>query len=318
MSTLPFLHEHKEFKDLLEILSKELGILPQLVEKDYWLMHCLFGLLSLKFHIELKGGTSLSKGFQVIDRFSEDIDIKIDPPEHLEVKTGPNHDKEIHVESRRKFFDWLKDNIKIPGIISVERDTEFDDAAHMRGAGIRLRYKSYYDPLPKLKVGILLEVGFDRTAPNEKVTISSWAYEQAIKVKGPLHDNRAIDVPCYLPEYTFVEKLQAISTKYRQQQEKGKTFPPNFLRHYYDVYRLLDLESVQKFIGTAEYDQYKDKRFRGADNRNIAANDAFTLSDAAVRSLYEAEYQKGADLYYKGQVPFTEILGRIQKNIERL
>ena len=317
MSTSPFLHEHKEFKDLLEILSKELGIQPQLVEKDYWLMHCLFGLLSLKFSIELKGGTSLSKGFQVIDRFSEDIDIKIDPPKHLDVKAGPNHDKDIHIESRRKFFDWLKDNIKIPGIISVERDTEFDDG-HMRSAGIRLRYKSHYDPLPKLKVGILLEVGFDRTAPNEKVTISSWAYDKATTVKVSIEDNRAVDVPCYQPQYTFVEKIQAISTKFRQQQEKGNAFPPNFLRHYYDIYRLLELDSVQKFIGTSEYHEYKNKRFRGGDNRDITTNDAFLLKDQAVRTLYETEYRKGADLYYKGQVPFSKILDRIGENIEKL
>ena len=62
MSAFPLLHDHKEFKDLLEILSQELSIQPQLVEKDYWLMHCLFGLNTLKFNIELKGGTSLSKG----------------------------------------------------------------------------------------------------------------------------------------------------------------------------------------------------------------------------------------------------------------
>jgi len=317
MSSPPFLHDHKEFKDLLEILSQELSIQPQLVEKDYWLMHCLFGLNALKFNIELKGGTSLSKGFQVIDRFSEDIDIKIEPPVHLAVKAGPNHDKDIHVESRRAFFEWLKDNIVIPGIISVERDTEFDDA-QMRSGGIRLLYRSHYAPLPKLKVGILLEVGFDRTAPNKNILISSWAYEKATTAKVPIKDNRAVDVPCYLPEYTFVEKLQAISTKFRQQQEKGPAFPPNFLRHYYDVYQLLALDSVQKFVGTKEYHEYKDKRFRGADNRNIASNDAFTLSEPATRSLYEAEYKKGADLYYKGQVPFDEILKRIKENMAKL
>lgn len=281
-------------------------------------MHCLYGLQALKFGIELKGGTSLSKGFQVIDRFSEDIDIKIDPPSHLDVKTGSNHDKKIHIESRRTFFDWLTENIKIPGIVSVERDTEFDDSEQMRGAGIRLRYESHYDPIPKLKAGILLEVGFDRTAPNEKLTISSWAFDKASIAKVPIQDNRAVAVPCYSPQYTFVEKLQAISTKYRQQQEKGKAFPPNFLRHYYDIYQLLDLEAVQKFIGTPEYHEYKNKRFRGADNRDIPTNDAFTLRDATVRSLYQTEYQKSADLYYKGQVPFSEILGRIQKNISRL
>ena len=169
-----FLHEHKEFKQLIEILSKESNIQPQLVEKDYWIMHCLYGLLSRNFKIELKGGTSLSKAFKVIDRFSEDIDIKIEPPASLNVMAGANHEKEIHIQSRRGFFDWLAKNIKIPGIDSVHRDVDFDDAK-MRSAGIRLRYSSFYNPLAKLKEGVLLEVGFDRTAPNKKITISSWA-----------------------------------------------------------------------------------------------------------------------------------------------
>lgn len=45
---------------------------PVLVEKDYWIMHCLYGLQHLKMTFELKGGTSLSKGDRIINRFSED------------------------------------------------------------------------------------------------------------------------------------------------------------------------------------------------------------------------------------------------------
>src|SRR5436190_15605964 len=48
---------------------------PALVEKDYWIMQGLYGLQKLGMKIELKGGTSLSKGLQIIHRFSEDIDI---------------------------------------------------------------------------------------------------------------------------------------------------------------------------------------------------------------------------------------------------
>ena len=51
-------------------------------------MHCLYGLQQLGMTFELKGGTSLSKGFQIIDRFSEDIDIRIEPPPDRHVKTG--------------------------------------------------------------------------------------------------------------------------------------------------------------------------------------------------------------------------------------
>jgi len=95
-------------------------------------------------------------------------------------------------------------------------------------------------------------------------------------------DNRAKGVACYDPGYTFVVKLQTISTKYRQQQQ-DKKFPPNFMRHYYDVYSLLDRPEVQSFIGTDDYTAHKDRRFRSLDNKNIAKNEAFILSDPETR-----------------------------------
>ena len=71
-----FLHNHKDFRALLRIVAKEMKVQPVLVEKDYWIMHCLYGLQQLKMRFELKGGTSLSKGYRIINRFSEDIDIR--------------------------------------------------------------------------------------------------------------------------------------------------------------------------------------------------------------------------------------------------
>jgi hypothetical protein len=74
------------------------------------------------------------------------------------------------------------------------------------------------------------------------------------------------DVACYDPCYTFVEKLQTVSTKFRRQQESGE-FPANFMRHYYDIYKLLRLPEVQRFIGTLEYKAHKEKRFRRPTKR---------------------------------------------------
>ena len=83
-----YLHNHPQFAELIRIVAEEKGIDPALVEKDYWIMHCLYGLQQLGMTFELKGGTSLSKGFQIINRFSEDIDIRIEPPKDRDVKTG--------------------------------------------------------------------------------------------------------------------------------------------------------------------------------------------------------------------------------------
>src|SRR4051812_1827089 len=95
-----YLHKHPQFADLIRIVAAEKSIDPALVEKDYWIMHSLYGLQRLGLTFQLKGGTSLSKGHKAIDRFSEDIDILIEPPEGMDVKIGRNQDKPAHIESR--------------------------------------------------------------------------------------------------------------------------------------------------------------------------------------------------------------------------
>jgi hypothetical protein len=314
--TLKFLHQLPIFTELMDQLAQSFNVNTYLIEKDYWLMHCLWGLQQQGWIFELKGGTSLSKGHTIIERFSEDIDIRFEPPEDHALKTGKNHDKPAHVAARKDYFDWLAGNIQIPGLIGVTRATDFDDTSYRNG-GIVLNYPSVTQPLPGVKDGILLEVGFDLTAPNVPRTISSWAMAAALKAGLAVIDNRAVDVPCYALGYTLVEKLQTVSTKYRKQQETGN-FAKNFLRHYYDIYCLLDQTEVQTFIGSTAYHAHKQLRFPKADNQHIASNEAFLLSDPAVRTLYERKYRETAALYYAGQVPFATIFDRIAQYRDRL
>jgi hypothetical protein len=310
--TPDYLHNHPDFADLIRIVAEKKSIdYPALVEKDYWIMHGLYGLQQMGLQFELKGGTSLSKGYGVIQRFSEDIDIRIEPPPDMNVKTSSNHDKPAHCESRKNFYDWLAGTIKIDGIIRVDRDTAFDDAKY-RSGGIRLHYDSKTATLPDLKEGILLEVGFDDITPNQPRLISSWAYDHAVSEKVAVIDNRARDIICYHPGYTLVEKLQTISTKFRQQQASGK-FPINFMRHYYDIYCLLEMPEVQAFIGTPAYLAHKERRFRSGDNLVIAKNEAFSLSDKKTRGEYAGAYSQTPRLYYAGQPAFDEILKRIHE-----
>src|SRR5215468_5963049 len=160
-----YLHNHRQFSDLIRIVAEEKNINPALVEKDHWIMHCLYGLQQLGLTFELKGGTSLSKGFQIINRFSEDIDIRIEPPPGRDVKTGHNQTSPAQVKSRRDFYDWLATTIQIDGIHNVQRDTAFDNKKFF-SAGIRLSYTSITTPVAGLRQGVLLELGFDDVTPN--------------------------------------------------------------------------------------------------------------------------------------------------------
>ncbi|HUX80568.1 MAG TPA: nucleotidyl transferase AbiEii/AbiGii toxin family protein [Alphaproteobacteria bacterium] len=312
---LNYLHNHPDFPELIRIVGEENSMDPALIEKDYWIMHCLFGLQQTGMIFELKGGTSLSKGYGIIHRFSEDIDLRIEPPPEIRVPIGHNQDKPMQCQRRKEFYDWLTKEIKIEGIYDCQRDTIFDDKKY-RSGGIRLLYKPLNTPLEGLKTGILLEVGFDDVTPNVPKDMTSWAYEYGAS-KVSVLDNRPKGVPCYHPGYTLVEKLQTISTKFRKQQ-KTATFSENFMRHYYDVYCLLQTPAVQSFIETEDYQKHKKKRFRQEDNPVIRENEAFRLGDLTTRLEYKKAYKNSRNLYYKGQPEFDEILNLIQTYINKL
>ena len=73
-----FVHQTDDWADLLRIVAGSINREVGLVEKDYWVTHTLWAIHQQGFEIWFKGGTSLSKGFGLIERFSEDIDVRMD------------------------------------------------------------------------------------------------------------------------------------------------------------------------------------------------------------------------------------------------
>lgn len=92
MTEYPFLHEHQQFKDLIQIVSDKLNVVPQLVEKDYWTMHSLWGMQQ-NMVFELKGGSSWSKGFQVIDRSLKTSISALSRRRTFVLRAGPRADE---------------------------------------------------------------------------------------------------------------------------------------------------------------------------------------------------------------------------------
>ena len=306
-----FFHERSDTKTLIESIAVESDIYEAVIEKDYWIMHCLWGLQRLGLVFEMKGGTSLSKGWGIIDRFSEDIDIRFDAPATLNLKS----DKQAHVSARLAFFDDLAGGIKIPGIKAV-RNTQYDDEKAQNG-GLALRYEPLFKPLAGIKPEVLLEAGFDRTAPNEPRDFSSWVFDRALKVGLDVIDNRARGVRCYNPEYTFVDKLQTICRRYRQRRDRNHAEndrPRNFLRHYYDLYKLLEVPRVKAFIGTAEYDDYKKVKIKASDAEELATREPFKLEDPKTFALFEREFDHMNTMLLAPAPKFKDLIERFREN----
>jgi len=316
---LDFIHNDPEFKELLSIVSTKKGIDITLVEKDYWIMHALYSLQQQGIEFELKGGTSLSKGYGLIHRFSEDIDIHIRTNFGLSIEG--KEDKPQVKAARKEFYDVFAKSLSINGIIEIVRDHEFDDKEKFRSGGIRLYYESYTPTLEGLKDGILLEAGFDTVTPNSPIDISSWIWEHLISIGVHINyiNNKATGVQCYHPGYTLVEKLQTIVRKYRNRDNPGASDDKNFMRQYYDVYCLLGNSDITAFIGTPEYIAHKAARIKGADNLiPLREHPALLLSDSEIRESFQNRYESTSKLYYNGQPEFKDILARIQLHLNRL
>lgn len=311
---LNYIHNDLEFKKLLAIISNKLQINVTLLEKDYWIMHILYSLQKQGIAFELKGGTSLSKGYGIIDRFSEDIDIHIKTNFGLKIEGNP--DKIAIRNARKEFYDLLASKLNIDGIASIQRDFDFDDKDKYRSGGIRLNYKGFYEQIEGVKEGVLLEVGFDQVTPNYPKNVTSWVWQylEDNKQQNEYINNNASGVLCYHPGYTFVEKLQTIVRKFRNKQIDNESNAINFMRHYYDVYCLLQNDEVIKFINSEEYQVHKSKRIKGADAAiQLAEHPAFLLLDKKERASFIKQYKLIASLYYKGQPDFELVMGEINK-----
>ncbi len=233
-----FVHEDTEWAQLLQIVAGGVDRPIALVEKDYWVTHTLWAMLHQGFEVWFKGGTSLSKGFDLIERFSEDIDVRMDAgdtglPEPTE---SWKNTKTKGVEQRNTWFDAIAATLDVPGC-DVERDPEGSDPK-ARGASLRVLYPALHgEKLPgAMRQFVLLEVGRARVTPYVEVDLSSWVHDhlEGIERLGEYTDNRPKGVWCIHPWVTCLEKIDAIAVRF----DKDKP-APDFVRHYEDAARIL-------------------------------------------------------------------------------
>jgi hypothetical protein len=303
---LDFFHRHPGAPKIIRSIADEFMISPLLIEGDYWVSHCLWGMQQCGLNFRLKGGTALAKGWRCIDRFSQDVDMRFDLPVDLNLKSeGPRAQA-----ARKAYFDDLAGKILIPDIQTVRMPDEDDDKA--RNAGIRLVYSSFV--VPGHTDGILLEAGYSTVEPSEPRDFVSWAMERAARIPG-ITDTRALGIPCFNPEYNFVEKLQAVTRRFRQYlglAGKSDVLPRNWIRHYYDLYRLLELDRVKDFLGTLEYRAWKEKTVREPDREMFASKASFNLPDPKFLAHFEAEYEFILGSLYHTRPTFKEVIARLR------
>jgi len=232
--------------DLFRETASVMGLPPALVEKDFWVcwtLRQLFSIAQLRDCLMFKGGTSLSKVFGVIRRFSEDIDLAVDY-----APLGFTGDRDpIAPMSRNKRDLLLQEMMKachgfIAGPLLEAMKARWIERLGQPGPwtlavsprdpnSLEFFYESVVGPAAAyVRPLVLLELGTHaELIPSGEFTIRPFAAE---------HFPAAFDDPtCSLrairAERTFWEKATILHVEFHRPQDK--VMPPRYSRHYYDM-----------------------------------------------------------------------------------
>ncbi|MGF2688518.1 nucleotidyl transferase AbiEii/AbiGii toxin family protein [Marinobacter sp. DUT-3] len=308
-------------QDLFAATSSKMTMTPAAAEKDFWVVWCLDTLFSLPdwaSRLRFKGGTSLSKAYGVIERFSEDIDLILD-------WTGLSDENPVAGRSKTK-QGWLNTSINqaaqflireqlLPDLQRAlqpvcQASLDKDDPHTINIEYPALFAPGYLRPIVRLEIGPLAAM-----LPMESKTVASYAaqcFPQVFQTPG-------VEVPTIRAERTFWEKMTILHAEAHRPADKP--LPTRYARHYYDVYRMASsqyAESALKDIELlAEVVAFKQKFYpAGWASYQTAKPGTMRLlpSDAHIRAL-EVDYDAMTEMVF-GDVPEFESLLQVLEALE--
>lgn len=236
--------ELETFKEFIEATAKDLNLPSLYIEKDYWVTYIL-KKLSYSIHKDtaiFKGGTSLSKAYKLIDRFSEDIDLAV-----ITNDLGSNQIKTL-IKNIEK--DILDENFQeVPNHPQVSKGSLFRKTVH------------YYEKIDNGDFGhanenIILELNsFAQPHPYDTKQINTYIYDFLVDKAPELitqYSLEPFDLNVLNYKRTFCEKISAIA-RASYESDENHTSLKEKIRHFYDIYFLVNEDDVSEFLHSDDF-----------------------------------------------------------------
>ena len=327
-------------KDQIEIINQAVihkKLPSEAIEKDVWVTAVLRSLFALPYseHISFKGGTSLSKCWNVIERFSEDVDIAINR-EYFGFFGETFTIKQISKNLRKaccKFcrntlqFDLTKQMIADgidENMFSVSMN--ITDITTVDPEKIFITYKSLfadnqsYNTKNYIKPVVVLEInGRSMNEPLESVEIKSFIDETFV---GKTFADISFAVSVVASERTFLEKICLLHEEFSRQDERIRV--NRMSRHLYDIVRMLDTQIEEKALSnTCLYKSIIAHRRMFIAMKDF---DYETLNPAAINIIppefviakWEEDYNKMQTMIYGEYIPFNRLIDKIKELNEKI
>ena len=236
----------EEKREVFQAVSLSMGLRSDIVEKDFWvcfMLHHLFHDCKYKDAFVFKGGTSLSKAYHVIERFSEDIDIILDWRKIVSTEEDPWNDRSKTkqdqynklVNARAAEF-YASDlvpclNSELEEILGSGQWVAVDENDEMV---VNFYYPQLFE-VEYLRDKVRLEIGpLAEWLPSHVTDIQSFVSEKYPQ----LFDRKVTEILTIDVERTFWEKLTILHKM--ANFPVNKNLPPRYARHLYDVYCMMN------------------------------------------------------------------------------
>lgn len=317
------LHEDKKlFHDAISATSDFKGIREVYIEKDYWVTYALKTIFADSIGVDtiFKGGTALSKCFNIIERFSEDIDLVV-----VSRKGDTDTGLKNKIREVSKTVESVLPEVEIKGITrkrGMNRKT-----AHKYTKQVSGKYGQVRDI-------IIIEASWlGSTEPNTKHLISTYIYEM-MEAKGQNETAEKYDL---LPfEIQVLDLRRTLCEKIMSLVRFSYTDDPildigNKIRHTYDLHLMLEQDEIITFFKSSEFDALLKKVAKDdiASYRNgnewlsYHPADAMIFKDIdnvweALKKIYEGDFK---NLVY-GELPdeqkIHDTLSKIKTRLEEI
>lgn len=309
--------------------SRQIGLpSSSAAEKDWWVVQTLAVIFSMDCASALvfKGGTSLSKGWNLIQRFSEDIDLALDR-EFLGF-SGDLTKGDIK-KLRRKSYQFITE------VFTEELKAKFTELGFKE---VMVKYREvenhdqdpliieiYYNKLTEtdtyLKPGVLVEIGSrSLKEPFTQRTFSTFVSEI---YSGNSFTDKPITIPVVNPERTFLEKVFLLHEEFQKNPEKIRV--ERLSRHLYDIEKLSQTEYAETALqdtdlyNTIVRHRSKFTAISGIDyDKHKPENIKFIPPDSLL-SLWEKDYQDmTASMIYGQRLNFDKLINRLTELQKRI
>ena len=315
-------------KELFALTAKQMSMSPGIVEKDFWVvwtLDYLFARSPWRTQLAFKGGTSLSKAYGLIKRFSEDIDLILDwrllgygLREPWETRSNTQQDL-FNEAANARSAAFLKD-VFVPRVkadLEVESGRALDIGMDALDPNtVVFRYPCVFG-----ESSILREIRIESGAlaawtPAKTCDIVSYAAEYYPQ----LFKSPAAHVYTVAPERTCWEKATILHREAMRTPERGLP-PGRYSRHYYDLWCLCQSDVKERAFGDIPLLDavvaFKRKFYRcNWAHYELATAAAISLMPPEhALSALESDYRHMQNMIFGPRPPFSEIVDMV-RNLE--